>query len=282
MRLAAEGRDVEVDFQDPEIVLLLDLERDELELKVNPLFIYGRYRKVVRGIPQTKWPCGRCRGRGCPECDYTGKQYPESVEELIARPIIEVTQGEGHALHGAGREDIDALMLGRGRPFILEIRAPRRRSLDLRALEDEINNRTGGKVEVSGLRFARRKLVEEIKGMEAQKTYRAKVAFERPISRGELGEALPKLVGEISQRTPRRVSHRRADLVRTRRVFAIKGKLFSPQEASLELVCEGGLYVKELISGDEGRTQPSLAGLLRVAARVVELDVVEVRGDFPD
>jgi len=34
-------------------------------------------------------------------------------------------------LHGMGREDVDARMLGRGRPFIIEIKEPRRRHFDL-------------------------------------------------------------------------------------------------------------------------------------------------------
>ncbi|MFB6172251.1 MAG: tRNA pseudouridine(54/55) synthase Pus10, partial [Haloarculaceae archaeon] len=42
---------------------------------------------------------------------------------------------------------------------------------------------------------------------------------------------------------------------------------------------EGGLYVKELVSGDEGRTDPSLAGLLGVGATVTALDVLAVEGE---
>jgi len=42
--------------------------------------------------------------------------------------------------------------------------------------------------------------------------------------------------------------------------------------------CEGGLYVKELISGDDRRTTPSLSALLGVNAKVEELDVLEVEG----
>jgi tRNA pseudouridine synthase 10 len=42
--------------------------------------------------------------------------------------------------------------------------------------------------------------------------------------------------------------------------------------------CEGGLYVKELISGDDKRTTPSLSALLGVNAKVEELDVLEIRG----
>lgn len=279
-RLLEEGRDATVSFEDPEVALLLDLKRDHIELRVNSLYIYGRYRKLTRGLPQTKWLCRKCRGRGCPACKHTGKQYPESVEELIAAPVMEAAQGAGHALHGAGREDIDARMLGRGRPFVLEIERPRRRSLDLQALERKINEVARGKVEVRGLKFVDRGAVEAVKTMEdKRKAYRALVVFERSISQSELDEALSGLVGEISQRTPQRVSHRRTDVVRARRVFEIRGEMRSEREAIIELVAEGGLYVKELISGDGGRTQPSLAELLNAGAQVTELDVLEVLGE---
>ncbi len=280
--LAGCGRRIQVDFHKPEIVFLIDLEREELQMQVHSFFVYGRYRKLIRGIPQTKWPCRQCHGRGCPRCRYTGKMYSESVEELIAGPLLEASQGEGHAFHGAGREDIDALMLGSGRPFVLEISKPRKRSLNLSELERAINGRAQGKVEVEGLRFVESRAVEEIKRLEAEKSYRAQVVFERDLKEEELQSALKKLVGVIEQRTPRRVSHRRADLVRTRRVLSIEGRLIGPREALIELICEGGLYVKELISGDEGRTRPSLAELLRARAQVTELDVLEVRGRFPD
>ena len=39
---------------------------------------------------------------------------------------------------------------------------------------------------------------------------------------------------------------------------------------------QGGLYIKELVSGDEGRTSPSFAEILGADAKCVELDVVAV------
>jgi tRNA pseudouridine synthase 10 len=74
------------------------------------------------------------------------------------------------------------------------------------------------------------------------------------------------------------VSHRRADLERIRRVHEIDGRMTGEREAVIELTGEGGLYVKELVSGDEGRTQPNLSELLRTGARVTELDVTEIHG----
>ncbi len=279
--LAERGHPVTVDFLDPEIVLVMDIEKSELELRINPLFIYGRYKKFVRTIPQTRWPCRQCRGRGCPECAFTGKTYQESVEELISPPLLRETRGTGTAFHGAGREDIDALMLGSGRPFVIEIEEPKVRTLDLERLQREINANAARKVEVSELQFVKGSVVERLKSIEAEKVYEARVRFAEPVKPEQLQEVLERLRGAtIEQRTPTRVSHRRADLVRTRRVPEIDGELLSPTEAILKIHCEGGLYIKELVSGDGGRTRPSLSELLDTQAEVTELNVLEVLGDF--
>ena len=39
---------------------------------------------------------------------------------------------------------------------------------------------------------------------------------------------------------------------------------------------DGGLYIKELISGDEGRSNPSVADKLGVKTVCEQLDVIEV------
>ena len=276
-KLADAGRPVTVDFHEPQIALLIDLTTDELELTIHPLFVYGRYRKLVRGIPQTRWPCPECRGRGCQGCNGTGKRYAESVEELIARPLVRAAGGEGHALHGAGREDIDARMLGSGRPFVLEVASPKARTLDLDALGAEINAEADGKIEVDGLTSARRAVVHEIKEREARKRYRAWVEFSQGVSSETLQRAVESLRGvDLAQRTPTRVSHRRSDLVRRRRVYELSGESTAEREAVVELLGDGGLYVKEFISGDDGRSTPSLAEALGVEARVTALDVLAV------
>lgn len=278
-RLAGHGT---VDLTHPHLKFLLDIAADTVGCHVLSLFIYGRYRKLARGIPQTRWPCGRCGGRGCEACGFTGKQYPESVEELIAEPFLAAAGSRQAHLHGAGREDIDARMLGPGRPFVLEVEAPRIRDVDLSSLEAAVNAQAARKVEVEALRFVPRETVAWIKETRGEKAYRARVAFETEVTSSALDEALSALVGPIAQRTPARVSHRRADLVRKRRLLEAHGTLLAPREAGLELCGEGGLYIKELISGDDGRTEPSLAGRLGVGCRVLELDVVDVRLPEPD
>ncbi|MGA7627489.1 tRNA pseudouridine(54/55) synthase Pus10 [Methanoregula sp.] len=268
-----------VDFKKPDVIVLLDPSTDTVEVQINSLFFYGRYQKFERGIPQTHWNCRTCKGAGCEKCNYTGKQYLDSVEELIGRPAIEAFDADDAVLHGAGREDIDARMIGTGRPFILEIVAPKKRSVDLKSLEAEINRTADGRVAVTLSHWSNRSDVETLKSSKAHKKYRILVEVDGQVPAEMLANALNTLKGvTIQQRTPERVAHRRADKIRERKVLDIECVGEQDGQFILEILGEAGLYIKELISGDKGRTTPSLAEILQQAAHVTSLDVVHVEG----
>ena len=278
-KAVSEKTGKEAEFVYPDIVALLDLLSGSIEVQINPVFFSGRYRKLERGIPQTHWYCRTCRGKGCERCGFTGKQYQDSVEELIGRPAIGLFAASGAVLHGAGREDIDARMMGTGRPFVMEMVSPRRRTVDLRALEEAINREADGRVEVALEHWSRREDVETIKSDKAHKKYRILVEIEDPVSLYELQSALEALKGVIiEQRTPQRVAHRRADKIRERKVLDVICIGREGDGFVLEVTGEAGLYIKELISGDNGRTRPSLAEILGRPARVSSLDVLQVQG----
>jgi tRNA pseudouridine synthase 10 len=268
--------DKEVDFDNPNMVVMMDFTKDKVNLQINPLFLEGRYRKLIRGIPQTRWPCRKCKGKGCERCNFTGKMYLETVEELIAEKVLEVTKGQGSKFHGAGREDVDVRMLGSGRPFVLEIKEPKKRILDLKELSDEINNHCQGKVEILNLKMVTKDRRSGVKATttETYKIYRALVEVDQEVDEADL-KVLNSLK-TIKQRTPIRVSHRRADKIRTREVKEIEAKQLDLNHFELVINCAGGLYIKELISGDEDRTNPSVTSLLGLPAKCIELDVLEV------
>lgn len=281
-----EMTDTAVDFERPDVLFLCDLSTDEIDLQVNSAFVYGRYRKLERDIPQTEWPCRECNGTGivrdelCDACDGTGYRYEESVEQLTAPVVAEAMSGSDATFHGAGREDVDARMLGTGRPFVIEVEEPRVRDVDTDALQADIDDFADGKVEVEGLRLATYEMVERVKEHPASKTYRLDVRVGEPVGEAALQEALEALRGAtIEQETPQRVDHRRASKTRIRAVYDISGELTGEREATIEVHGEGGLYVKELAHGDEGRTTPSLAGLLDVDVTVLALDVLDVTGE---
>jgi tRNA pseudouridine synthase 10 len=268
----------EPDYLKPDLVVVFNPFIDKVRIQVNPLFIAGRYRKLLRTIPQSKWFCSDCRGRGCEKCGGTGKLYPESVEELSSKQLLQAAQGEEAFLHASGREDIDARMLGRGRPFVIEVSKPKKRFIDLKMIENQVNFDAVGKVEVSGLHFTTKDVVRHLKkGEGAQKEYSLLAEFENELSIQDLHKIEEQLSGAcIKQQTPQRVLHRRADLIREKYIYQVKVKKVSLKRALLEIRCQGGLYVKELVSGDEGRTVPNVSDLLNNRAKTLKLDVLNV------
>ena len=268
----------EADYLKPDLVFVFNPYLEKVRIQVNPLFVAGRYRKLIRTIPQSKWFCSDCRGRGCEKCGGTGKLYPESVEELSSKQLLEATQGDDIFFHASGREDIDARMLGNGRPFVIEVSKPKKRFVDLQKIEDQVNADAVGKVEVSGLHFTTKEVVRRLKkGEGSQKEYALLAEFENELTDQDLRKIEEQLSGAcIKQQTPLRVLHRRADLIREKYIYQVKVKKVSLKRALLEIRCQGGLYVKELVSGDEGRTVPNVSNLLKNRAKTLKLDVLNV------
>ena len=273
------------DFANPEITIIFSLGLDSfsINLVIRSLFIYGRYNKLIRGIPQTHWDCRRCKGAGCEVCSYTGKQHQTSVEELIIPEFIKASKSTGVKFHGAGREDIDVRMLGKGRPFILELQNPVIRLLNLENLEKRVNKITRKKVKIHGLQFSNKNKVISIKtnAENTKKLYKALVQSEKRITKTQFNEFLNLLQNQLvdkklSQRTPERVSHRRADKVRTKIIYELNGRYLKSNLFEFTIKTQGGTYIKELINGDEGRTINSFTELFGAPLICKELDVLHI------
>ncbi len=258
---------IPVDFVKPDIVILIDLDNDRIEPVIMPLYLKGRYWKRGRMISQSIWILWNGR-----------KKYPLSVEEVLQK-IAQRLEGEKAILHASGREDVDARMLGTGRPMIVEIVRPKHRKIDLRELEELVNSVTPYvKIRLEG--EAERKEVRLIKMEKAKTTkiYKALIVAERGLEEKDIQKIEEFFENKtILQQTPRRVLHRRPDVVRQRKVYKVKTRKITDNVFEALIKCEGGLYVKELVSGDNGRTRPSFSEILGVNVSCIELDVVSVQ-----
>ena len=198
------------------------------------------------------------------------------VVALVAWVVAKAFGTRKNKFHGAGREDIDVRMLGRGRPFVLELIDPKITDVDLAECERVINERNAGRLEVLGLHWTERERVRALKEAPHAKRYRASVTVEGEVRSGALDELLGRRI-QLAQHTPSRVAHRRADKVRER---WIEVERFEVQEDGCweaVIVSEHGTYLKEAISGEGERTRPSLGELLGgVQAECVELDVLAI------
>ena len=245
------------------------------------VFLEGRYRKLVRDLPQTVFFCPVCKGhprrrQGCERCQGFGKLTRDSVQELVGWVAGAFFKTRKNKFHGAGREDVDVRMLGEGRPFVLELIAPKVFDVDLAALEAEVNRRNAGRLEVLGLHWTEKERVRVIKETPHAKEYEARVQTAAPLDPVRCREFLGKRLA-IVQQTPQRVAHRRADKARERWIeFVSVEPIPDSVDWRVRMRTEHGTYVKEAIHGEDGQTRPSLSELSGVGCRCVELDVTAI------
>ncbi|NVM16238.1 MAG: tRNA pseudouridine(54/55) synthase Pus10 [Candidatus Lokiarchaeota archaeon] len=273
------------EFANPDITVIFTLgfTTSEVNLLIRSIFIKGRYNKFIRGIPQTHWDCRACRGKGCELCNYSGKQYKTSVEELISPEFIMEAKADGSKFHGAGREDIDVKMLGEGRPFVLELKNPKIRILDLEKLQKRVNKRNKKKVKITNLMYSSKEQVKNLKfnAQNTKKVYRALASSNENVTKEKFAILLNELKTsfenqKIQQRTPNRVSHRRADKIRDKTIFQIEGKFIKPKIFEFIIEAQGGTYIKEILNGDNGRTTPSFTEIFGFPIECKKLDVIKI------
>ena len=262
-------------------MILVDSLTLRVKAEIRPVFYYGRYRKFAKDVPQTRWPCRSCKGRdgGCESCEGTGLQYLHSVQDLVGEPIRKALLADDTSFHGMGREDIDVRCLGRGRPFVVEIKKPKIRKIDLDDVVNQINKEGIDKIEIESLRPSNRSEVARIKETKAEKSYRIRFEVEGEVP--EESETLILNLGGVmlEQRTPKRVAHRRSDLVRKRQIISVENVLIEDNEIQFDVRCQSGTYVKEMVHSDEGRTTPSVAEIIGAECSVLWLDVVEIHAE---
>ncbi|MFH8080836.1 MAG: tRNA pseudouridine(54/55) synthase Pus10 [Candidatus Aenigmatarchaeota archaeon] len=245
-----------LDRKTPDITIFYDFNKKRIKLLIRSIFIFGRYQKFSRKMPQCRWRTSI---------------YKRSVQSVIEKPLIKQTKGIKTSFHGEGREDVDVRCLG-WRPFVIEVLEPKRRKVDLKKLAEEINK--SRYVKVKDLKIVDRHVVKMIKSVKHDKTYRAIVTFAKPVKDLSRLKELKNAI--INQQTPIRVLQRRADKLRKRKVKDIKYKRISSKTIEIIIKAQSGLYIKELIHGDNGRTRPNVQELLNNKVKNIELDVIKI------
>jgi len=69
-------------------------------------------------------------------------------------------------------------------------------------------------------------------------------------------------------------------MVRAKKVYQIVPEVIAGHTAVLIIETESGTYIKELISGDNGRTYPNISDIMGTPIAVERLDVLEVKGEI--
>ena len=252
----------EHDKANPDVVATVDVETGSVDIEVKPMYIYARYRKPYRGVSQAQRMPG----------------VVATIQSTLSTLLGKELGSERAILHAAGREDVDVRMLGSGRPTVIQLVRPSRRPRDAESIS-KILSRMRGVVELTGeFRVVSKAHVLKIKeaARDHAKVYRALVALSSDVDDNALRSLEQYFRNrQVTQYTPQRIRRKRVKR-RVRVVYSLSAKKVAPGLVELLIKCQGGLYVKEFIHGDGGRTQPSVAGTLGVEAMPIELDVLDV------
>lgn len=246
-----------------DVNLIFDLNRNETEIKINPIYLLCKYNKFSREISQTRW-----------------SKYSDSIEGYILKACESMYKCSNIFLHGAGREDVNVHMLGEGRLCTIEIVNPEVRKINFKELENKVDEISENKIKLNVIKEVGKEYVWIGKEGRFEKEYRAVVEFEKEISESVIKKI--EQIKHIKQRTPRRVEHRRADLIREREIYKIKKVSKQKNIVTFDIMTESGAYIKELISGDDGRTQPNFSLISGTNARCIQLDVSKVHEKISD
>ncbi|MEK6957725.1 MAG: tRNA pseudouridine(54/55) synthase Pus10 [archaeon] len=258
-----------------DLYVLADFEKHFAEATPSNVFVEGFYNKYERGIAQTFHYCFKCKGRGCAFCSFSGKLSKDSVQELLEKFFLPAFESKESRFHGCGREDADVLMLGNGRPFVIEVVSPKKRSAELKLLESEINSAFEGRIAVHGLGFCGKDKIVFFKSAVFEKIYCAHCESASPIPKEKiLGLAGKKF--DVLQFTPERVEKRRALMERKKYAEIKQVSAVAAHRFDLVVLASHGMYVKEFVSGDNGRTKPSISSLLGAECICAALDVLEI------
>ena len=190
----------------------------------------------------------------------------------------------------AGREDVDVRMLGRGRPFALELSDPKVATCSTDQLAEVTAQLLADPDAYGGVQVRALQLItsEQLKGLKAgeehkRKEYVARVRLDRPVTPEDAAQLSGLTDLAVAQRTPVRVSQRRSDLVRHKVIHKMRVEMVlegDGREFDLFMTTSAGTYVKEFVHGDRGRTDPCVGVLLGCKAEILSLDVLEILMDW--
>ena len=254
-----------VDRQRPEVALLADFGAGDVFVTSRPVFFYGRYSKPP-GVAQRRSFCEECRGAGCKKCRNTGFERKPSVEDELRKKLGGFSGSQKMTFTWFGSEDSESRVFPPGRPFVAELKSPRKRRLPRRfgsRLRAGMVSVTSGRVlPAKPVRLPSFRFLTKIVAVAASKPSpegladlrsrfrRASVRFDRPHSRPTL-----KTVYGVSAKA------------RGRTLF-------------IDAELDGGLPVKRFVSGD--LVSPSVSEVLKTEVGCRSFDIFRVRemGEF--
>jgi len=248
-----------VESSEPDLVFMIDFKADSCTIQTKPVFLWGRYTKTERGMPQKQKPCATCLGKGCIDCNCHGISEFDSVEGLISKYLFEKFGAAQAKITWIGGEDSTSLVLGSGRPFFVKLLHPKRRHL---RLPKKI---TLGKIAVQNLKLINKTPTGPIQFVSKVKLH---ITCQNKIEQKYLTrlDSLEKNTIAVYEKSGRRAE---------KLIQNIQYKVNSENSFCLSMTAGGGLPLKRFVSGDD--VFPNISDILENKCRCETFDFEAVK-----
>ena len=254
-----------IDRQRPDMTLLVDFGADDVFATARPVFFYGRYTKPA-GISQRRSFCEQCRGAGCNKCHNTGFDKRPSVEAALRGKLTDFSGSPKMTFTWLGSEDRESRVYPPGRPFVAEVKNPKRRTFPRKfgaRLRGGLVSVSSGRVlpskpiRLPAFRFVTRITATAASRVSADGLAELKSRFKRAAVRFDRPHNRPTV----------KTVYRTSAKARGRTLM-------------IEAELDGGLPVKRFVSGE--LVSPSVSEVLKTEVGCRSFDICRVReiGEF--
>ena len=239
---------------EPDLFIQVNFKDESCTIRTKPIFVYGRYNKKIRKLPQRQTSCKKCNSIGCHNCNFKGLETLESVESKISNFMIKKFDANQVKINWIGGEDQSSLVLGDGRPFFAKILNPKRRNKVLRK-----------SLKLEGISLSElKKILIPPKGSIS---FKSKVSIivdtEKPFSNTQLKKLDVLKNSQIFDTTKNKRNSQK-------QIYEISYKKLERTSFLLDLLLDGGIPIKSFIQTSE--TNPNVSELLENQCKCKSLD----------
>ena len=247
-----------IDHLSPDITFTINFRSGQCNVKSRSIFLYGRYSKGKRGLPQKEESCQDCKGKGCIFCNNHGIVSFDSIEGKIAQFLYEKFETDQVKFTWIGGEDRTSLVVGNGRPFFVKLLSPKKRNIRL-AKKSHL-----GEIMILGLRK-----IDHIPDGSTHFKSKVKilVATKNKISSKKL-KKLKKLVAITIEITDSNNKQHEKTIHR------LNYKKNSSQSFTIEIEADGGIPVKRFVEGS--KIIPNISSLLGTQCSCEKFDINQI------
>jgi tRNA pseudouridine synthase 10 len=277
-KMFSEMTKKQIDFLHPDLMINLQFQKDtslDIDIKMRPLIMLGRYIKKNRGMPQRS---GGEHNSGN-ELSVQRQSFPSvnlaprlgsvictledsSVQSIISREILRLTKGEGLRFSCIGSEDENSLVLGSGRPFFVQIRNPRTIYLDERRLNFP---RYGLFVNIE-------QFFGKLPAQPIQFIAKTRIVIRASRQMGE--EEFLRIKSLANSRVVFRNQKKKLKLSE-KRIYSLDIVKKSKEIFELNVVADGGLAIRQFVEGQECIT-PNISTAASTQCECLLFDILDV------